>query len=129
MRTTKRILLLCVFVLGAGWLAAGCSPPPEEQRVESVVRQYFEGRGFRVQEMQMGKIDRNALRDRDYMAPLTFIVRLDIVRLEALGQVVGTPSIRKGQVLTFRNATLHIRRSPSPGGDWEVGEISGIDIP
>jgi len=128
MVTRIRISLLLFFLLGAGWTGTGCSPPPEEQRVKQVVTDYFEGRGFRVTEMRMGKIDRNALRDRDYMAPLTFIVALDVVRLEAMGEIQGTNPVHKGQVLTFRDATLHLRRSQTGTRDWEVGGISGIDI-
>ena len=80
-------------------------------------------------EIRIQEIQRNPLPERDYMAPLTFVIEVSKIRLESMEDKGESLRFRKGESVTFRDARVRIRRGNAPGRPWEIAHISGIDVP
>lgn len=128
----RRILVLWMMV-GVNVMTAlllGCAPVgPEEARIEETLREYFRNRGYLVKELRIEAVERNPLPDREYMGPLTFVVKISSLTLETTARRAGGKAAHPtGAPLAFTNATIQLRRGSSPERPWEVARISGIDI-
>lgn len=113
----------------AALLAAGCAPRPDAGTAERAIRDHFQGRGHPVREITIGKIRRNPVEERQYMAPLTYVVDVESVTVEAGGapEAKGRPS--EGGSRTFSGATIKLWMVNQPDQRWVMGQISGIDLP
>lgn len=121
--------IICGYALIACILVAGCSYTPPENEVLPVIKEHFESRNFRVHEIRLGKITRLPIREREYMAPKTFVVEISSIKLESMKDVGEPWNYKQGRKLVFSDASLRIRKGNITGKEWEIGGIQGIPVP
>ena len=109
-------------------LASGCKPAPTKSSVRELVAKDFESRNYKVTELEISDI-RPASGEKRYMSRPAYIVDVPSITLEAALDV-GNPVIyRKGQRLTFRNASIEIKEDLYQKGRWIITDIRGISVP
>ena len=120
------LLSRAVFLGIAGFFLAACSVAPSQETVSSVIRSYFEERQYRVVELQLGAISPVPLSQKTYMGTQGHIVEIRRITLEVRED---NREYRKGEKLSFINASMRIREKIDKKGGWIVVNISGIQVP
>ena len=119
-------LSLAIFLGIAGFFLAACSVAPSQETVSSVIRSYFEERQYSVVELQLGAISPVPLSQKTYMGTQGHIVEIRRITLEVRED---NREYRKGEKLSFINASIRIREKIDKKGGWIVVNISGIQVP
>jgi hypothetical protein len=119
-------LSLAIFLGIAGFFLSACSVVPSQETVNSVIRSYFEERQYRVVELQLGAISPVPLSQKTYMGTQGHIVEIRQITLEVRED---NREYRKGEKLSFINASIRIREKIDKKGGWIVVNISGIQVP
>ena len=118
--------IFCIIIL---FFFAGCSVPPSESTVEGVIIKHFEAKQYTVLEIELGDIQRTPLSERRYMGVEAYLVDVPSLTLEA-GKDIGEPwNYKKGQRLTFSNASIKIKKSDGQTLGWIIESFSGISAP
>ena len=118
----SRSIFFCIAVI----LLAACSVAPSQETVSSVIRAYFEDRGYRVMELQIGTISSVPLNQKTYMGTQGNVVDISQITLEVLAD---NREYHKGEKLTFFHAAIRIREKVDKKGEWVIANIAGIQIP
>jgi hypothetical protein len=127
MKTRDDILLFLTSVLAVSFvLLPGCAVKPDKKVVKETIVRYFQGKHYEVVEMEIAEISSIPLKSRVYMGPEGYTVRLRSLTLEATEDSGPPLNYRKGQLLTFGHALVHIRAGEK--GRWFVSGISGITV-
>jgi hypothetical protein len=114
-----------VFIIFSIFLSS-CSTAPSEEALSAVIRDYFEGRGYKVADLQLGGISSVPLSEKTYMGTEGHVVEIRKMDLEVLQD---TKDHKKGERLVFTDASIRIREKADKKGGWIVAQISGIQIP
>ena len=115
-KTVSRLILIIIIIL-----LSGCSAPPEVSEVRDVIIRHFENRGYRVTELEIGKIGNIPLRDREYMSAKGHLVQIGLITLQ--------PEGRDGaDAATFSEALIEIHRSQDQSTGWAITRITGIPV-
>jgi len=114
-----------VFVSMAVFLAA-CSVAPSQETVSTVIRTYFEDRGYRVVELQISSISLVPLSQKTYMGTQGHVIEISKIILEVLAD---SREFHKGEKLTFSPAEIRIRQTTGKKDEWIIANISGIGVP
>ncbi|MEN8265090.1 MAG: hypothetical protein ABFR82_16715 [Nitrospirota bacterium] len=94
-----------------------CAVDPGMENVRGSIIKHFERRNYTVTEMEISKIERLPLGQREYMAPKKYDVYITLITLESPGR----------GPLTFKDAVIRIR-STDTHGIWLVDRTTGIPI-
>jgi hypothetical protein len=122
----QRPILLLTFILI--FLFSACSMPPSKDTVKEVIIKYFEVRKYRIADMDIGEIKPMPMSERRYMGTKGYLVEIKSITLEA-AENIGLPvQNKKGEKLTFSNATITIREKSDKKGEWIISNIYGIAI-
>ncbi len=113
-----RFLVPVIFLL-----LAACSVPPSEQTIRSTIEKHFSVQHLRVISLEIGKIEKTALRDVTYMGGEGFSVEIRSITLEALEDRPVPPAMRKGDQITYRNGVITIKEPYGRKGEWIVGDL------
>lgn len=125
----KCVPLYAVVVLIVFLGNAGCSVPPSESTVEGVIIKHFESKKYKVMEIEIGDIKPIPLSEKSYMGVEGYLVDIPTLTLEA-GEDSGEPWMyKKGQYLTFTNASIRIKKGDDQNREWLISSISGISVP
>lgn len=108
-------------------LCAGCAVVPSAAEMDAVIRTHFEARHYQVTDLRVGGVTPIPLGEKTYMGREGYGVVVESITLEAEGSQI--PGIRKGEKLTFTDASVTIRRKAGEPGGWTVSRISGIPVP
>ena len=122
---TERLSFFIVFSIAAISLSS-CSVAPSEEAVSAAIRDYFEGRDYKVADLQIGGISPVPLSQKTYMGTQGHIVEIRRITLEVRED---NREYRKGEKLSFINASIRIREKIDKKGGWIVVNISGIQVP
>jgi hypothetical protein len=96
--------------------------------VKEVIIKYFEVRKYRIADMDIGEIKPIPISERRYMGTKGYLVEIKSITLET-AENIGLPvQNKKGEKLTFSNATITIRETSDKKGEWIISNISGIPI-
>lgn len=107
-------------------LLSGCTAKPGEGVVKQMITRYFRKRHYDVIEIDIAEISSIPLKDRVYMGPEGYIVKLRSIIMEVL-QDSGPPlDYRKGQLLTFQHARIRIVAEGK--GKWMISGVSGMRV-
>jgi len=117
---------LAIFLGIAGFFLTACSVAPSQETVSSVIRSYFEERKYKIVELQLGKISPVPLSQKTYMGTQGHDVEIMRITLEVRED---NWEYRKGEKLSFTNASIRIREKVDKKGEWIVVNISGIQVP
>ncbi len=117
-----------LFLLPAVFLLAGCGAPPSKSLVTRVITHYFEEKHYKVIDIDIGDIQPIPLREKTYMGTEGYVVGVRSVTLEVTEDIGEPWSYRRGRILTFRNAVIHIKEQPGQKGAWVISHISGIPV-
>lgn len=110
------VMLLLIILCAAGMLIS-CAVDPVMDNVRGSIIKYFKGRNYTVTEIEISKIERQPLGQREYMAPKKYDVYIPLITLESSGR----------GPLTFKDAVIRIR-STDKHGIWLVDLITGIPL-
>ncbi len=121
--TVLRIYIMILFVACILSALSGCSVSPEAENVTASIIKHFEGRDYRVTEIEIEQINRLPLAQREYMAPEKHTILVALITFEKAGQLPGTG--RKS--LTFKDVVITIRKTGTHGV-WQVDHIKGIPL-
>jgi hypothetical protein len=113
-------LILMALFLG------GCSSPPSAGVVRELLARHFEGRNYRVASVSIGSIKRLPLADKTYMGSRGYLVEVREITLDVMKR---SGDYDKGEVLTFRDATVRVKEADGAGHRWVIANISGITVP
>ena len=116
------LIPVCLFTL----LTAGCTAPPTESTVRKAIIRHFEARNYRVVELDIGNVESGPLGEKTYMAPEGYLVRVRKITLETTEDAGEPWNYRKGQVFTFTDAVVRIRREKDKQEAWTVSTVSGV---
>jgi hypothetical protein len=108
---------------------AGCSPRPDAVTAERSITEYFEQRGYRVKDISIGKMSRNPIAEREYMAPLTYAVEVPSIVLELKSDAAGRPADYEPEGMTFSAVTIKMQALSPPRRGWAVLQVVGIELP
>ncbi len=101
---------------------------PTKDVVKNLILRDFESRHYRVTELQISDIKPSS-GEKIYMSSETYIVYILLITLEAT-QDIGSPVMyKKGQQLSFRNASIGIKEDLYQKGKWIITGIKGIPVP
>ena len=106
-------------------LLLGCRPMPTKDVVRNLILKDFESRHYKVTELQISDIKPSS-GEKIYMTSETYIVNIPLITLQVT-QDIG--SHKKGQRLSFQNATLGIKEDLYQKGKWIITDIKGISVP
>ncbi|HYQ47626.1 MAG TPA: hypothetical protein VEP69_01045 [Thermodesulfovibrionales bacterium] len=118
--------LAVIAAAAAGFLLAACSAAPSRETAARVIRDHFEGRRYRVMDLQLGKISSVPLNRMTYMGTPGNSIEIKRIVLEVLKD---TGEYRRGQILTFADAVITIREKVDKKDQWSVVDVSGIPVP
>ena len=122
----QRPIFLLTFILI--FLFSACSLPPSKDAVKDVIIKYFELRKYRIAYIDIGDIKPMPMSEQRYMGTKGYLVEIESITLEA-AENIGLPvQNKKGEKLTFSNATITIREKNDKKGEWIISNISGIPI-
>jgi len=107
---------------------ASCSIPPSKNPVTDIITQYFADKKFKVTELQIGNIKPIPMGEQRYMGTRGYFVEIKSITLEATENIGLPVQYKKGEQLTFSNATMTIREKSDKKGEWIISRISGIAI-
>jgi hypothetical protein len=119
-------LIVAVILAASFFLLAGCAAKPDERVVKDTISRYFQEKHYKVVEMDIASVSSIPLKSRVYMGPEGYIVHVRSITLEAVEDSGPPLNYRKGQLLTFKNALIHIRAGEE--GSWQVSNISGVTV-
>jgi hypothetical protein len=105
---------------------SSCSTAPSEEAVSAVIRDHFEGRGYKVAELRIGGISSVPLSGKTYMGTKGHVVEIRKIDLEVLRDIGDH---KKGERLVFADASIRIREKADKKGGWIVAQLSGIPVP
>jgi hypothetical protein len=105
----------------------GCSVAPSESTVERTITHFFENGHYKVVDLKIGRIEDTALSEKTYMGTPGYVVAVVSITLEPL--IDKGADIRKGEKLTFTNASILVRQDAVNKDEWHVSVISGISAP
>ena len=109
-----------------GILLSACAVAPSQETVTAVIRSYFEERHYKVVELRIGDISSVPLNQKTYMGTQGHVVDIRQITLEVLAD---NREYRKGEKLTFTQASIRIREKVDKKGEWIIANISGIQVP
>lgn len=108
---------------------AGCAPKPDAGVAERAITAHFEQRGYLVRDITIGNISRNPIAEREYMAPLTYVVKVPSIVLELKAAAGDVSGYRETKGLTFSATSFNIQALSLPQRGWAVSRATGIDLP
>lgn len=111
-------------------LVLGCRPAPGVEAIEAAVERYFAGLGYTVVQLSMGEMRQNPVREREYMAPLTYVVEIPSLVLERVSAPI-VAAVPRGARLRFSGVTLKLQATSNAapsGAVWEVSQVVGVDL-
>jgi hypothetical protein len=107
---------------------SACSLPPSKDAVKEVIIKYFEVRKYRISDIDIGEIKPIPMSEQRYMGTKGYLVEIKSITLEA-AEKIGLPvQNKKGEKMTFSNATITLREKNDKKGEWIISNISGIAI-
>ena len=119
------VLPLCITAI---LLVSGCAPKPDAGIAERAIAEHFEKEGYRVSEITIGSVSRNPIAEREYMAPLTYVVEVQSIVLEEGGMGFVEHGRTNGN-LAFSNISVKVQALSPPQQGWVVSSVKGIDLP
>ena len=122
---TRAVLTLLV---PAAILLPGCSPAPGADVVEGAIAEHFQKEGYIVREVTVGRIFRNPVAEREYMAPLTYVAEIPSIALEPAAVEPGERGLTAAP-LTYADVTIKIQALSPPQQGWAVSHVEGVVIP
>ena len=109
-------------------LLSACSLPPSKDTAKDVIIQYFAAKKFNVADIQIREIKPIPMSEQRYMGSKGYLVDIKSITME-VSEDVGLPAQnKKGDRLTFSNATITIREKTDKKGNWIISNISGIPV-
>jgi len=120
---------LRVLIVPAVIFVAGCAQKPDAGIAEKAISAHFEQRGYLVKDISVSKISRNPIAEREYMAPLTYVVEVPSIVLELEAAAAGGADRRNAERLTFSSVSVKIQALREPKRIWVVSQVTGIDLP
>ena len=109
--------------------ATGCAQKPNAGIAEQAISAHFEQRGYLVKDISIGKIFRNPIAEREYMAPLTYVVEVPSIVLEKETSAESKADHRDAEQLAFSAVTVKIQALSEPQRRWVVSQVTGADLP
>jgi hypothetical protein len=110
-------------------LLAGCAPKPDAGVAERAITLHFEQRGYLVKDITIGNISRNPIAEREYMAPLTYVVKVPSIVLKLKAGAGDVSAYRKTKRLNFSTTSFNIQALSPPKQGWAVSRVTGVDLP
>lgn len=110
-------------------LLAGCAPKPDAGVAERAITLHFEQRGYLVKDITIGNISRNPIAEREYMAPLTYVVKVPFIVLKLKAGAGDVSAYRKTKRLNFSTTSFNIQALSPPKQGWAVSRVTGVDLP
>jgi hypothetical protein len=111
------------------FLAIGCSVPPSEGTVEEVIVKYFEAKHYKVTALDLGDIMPVPISQQKYMGTKGYIVDIQSLKLDVLKNEGMPLKYKKGQHISFTNASVTIKKVDNQDKEWLITNITGISIP
>jgi hypothetical protein len=113
----KAALLIMVFI-------TACSVQPPKSDIESAIRRYYDGLGYRVIDVVIGDITSQPIRDMKYMGTKGYSVSVERLTLEIGKEVVGSKPYTPGERVVFEKGVITIREDPAVKGRWLIVSVS-----
>ncbi len=110
-------------------LLAGCSPKLDVGVAEEAITLHFEQKGYLVKDITIGSISRNPIAEREYMAPLTYVVKVPSIVLKLKAGAGDVSGYRKTKRLNFSTASFKIQALSPPKQGWAVSRVTGVELP
>lgn len=123
MKQTAFPLLLALILT----LTAGCSPKPGAPIAEQAITEHFAQRGYLVRDITIGRISSNPVAERQYMAPLTYVVEVPWIVLEHEAEAGDSTDTGTGEMM-FIDATFKIQARRPPREGWVVSQVEGVNL-
>ncbi len=118
--------LICSFLLLL--IVAGCRETPSEEAVREVMDRYLAERHLVIRSLEIGEIREGGLNTQVYMARPSYTVVIKAVTLEATENTMALTGLRKGQIVTYKNARIKVREKDRQKNTWELSVISGMPL-
>ncbi|MGE5892536.1 MAG: hypothetical protein ACM34I_00615, partial [bacterium] len=115
-----------LFLLLTALILTACKAAPPESVIRETITRHFEAKNYRVVELDIGNVESGPLGEKTYMAPEGYLVEVRKITLEVTEDIGEPWNYRKGQVFTFTDAGVRIRRETDTEETWTVGTVSGI---
>jgi len=110
-------------------LVAGCAQKPDAGVAERAITAHFKEEGYDVPDLSIGGISRNPVAEREYMAPLTYVVEVPSIVLKPGAAAEFAEKGRPIDELIFSDASIKILALSPPRQGWVVSSVRGIHLP
>jgi hypothetical protein len=110
-------------------LLAACTSGPSSDEINQVIRQHFEARGYRVEELVTGDVEPLGTGEKRYMGTEGYTVRIRRIVIEGSGKAGGAVGPAGTGRLTFSHASVSVRGKPGQKGTWLITNVQGIAVP
>jgi hypothetical protein len=108
--------------------ASGCRETPSEETVKAVMARYLAERHLVIRSLEIGEIRGGSINTQVYMGSPSYTVVIKEVTLEATENTMALTGLRKGQIITFKNARIKVREKDRQQDKWEISVISGMPL-
>ena len=109
-------------------LLSACSLPPSKNNAKDVIIQYFAIKKFNVADIQISEIKPIPMSKQRYMGSKGYLVEIKSITLEVSEDIDLPAQYKKGDHLTFSNATITIREKTDKKREWIISNIAGIPV-
>lgn len=118
-------LLLSIIFL----LFIGCTAEISKREAEEVIIRYYEAKGYKVTQLNIGVINPAPLNEKKYMGTPGYMVTVLSLTLQSAEPMGNIENYREEEKATFRNVRILIQQSTGPAKEWIIANMSGITIP
>lgn len=118
----------CIFIISAVLFIGGCSVPPPKSAMERVIISHFQSGPYKVMEIVIGDIGPIPEKEKQYMGTKGYVVNIPAITLEFLRDIGEPWNYKKGQYMTFHDATVRVKKGAGTGEEWLIVDIAGIPV-
>jgi hypothetical protein len=93
-----------------------------------MIVKYFDERGYAVRQLEIKEITPTPLGEKTYMGREGFTVSVGSITLVPKEDVGPPWNYKKGELLSFKDATMGIREKRGKSGKWDIEVVSGIPV-
>ncbi len=119
----RAVVCICLLTL-----LYGCNTSPPEDSIRDAIISHYTLKHYEVLVLEVGNIEREPLGARQYMGPKRYIVHIPQITLKEIKPLPDSGTGTAIEPMTFKNASIVIRRNYAVQQGWSIDETKGIPL-